>query len=619
MLGAEPTTYNLNSTIATMTFHDSFKMLRSAYRENFNNLFIYHLIYLAIFSILIFPLFIFLLNQLLAHTGTTVIENFSIVSYFLSPIGLLTIIVILIGAAFFVTFTHYSTAIATSSRPLKDLSPNAVIKEIGHHFFSLSLIGFIYTLIYVGLAIGGLLSILSILIFFSEHSLQELLKTSALGSLFFFLGTVSLFILSLYSFIRFSLVFHIFALEESSVRCALKRSSLLVKRSYHTTLKIYTLALLLIICAFVMATILTSASLLLLSALDHIPDIPRVIKILYTILILTTSTLVWFLFAFFTNSSWMITARSVYRRQKIRQENVNPYPFPSPHIPFNRIYFWSSIGILFAGFLITLSVFLPFIQRELDERSVYTTITAHRGSSLRAPENTMSAVNLAVAEGADTIEIDVLHTKDGVVVVSHDNNLKRMGGVDQNISDMTFEELQNVDVGKIFSPDYEGEKVPTLASVIEVIIANDRNLNIEIKQYDQEDIEEKVVKVIHEMDCLDNCFVTSLDYETLKKVRAIDPRIPIGIAISVTIGDVHGFDVDFYSAANNLATNRFISQEHKRGRNVMIWTLNDKKAIKAAVARGASNIITDDPVIAQEALREYQESSIITRLILSLQ
>ena len=602
-----------------MTFRASFNILRKDYKENFNNLFIYHLIYLAIFSILVFPFFMFLLNGLLSHTGTTVIENFSIVSYFLSPIGLLTIMIILVGTAFFVTFTHYSTAIATSSRPLKDLSPLAVMKEIGRHFLALLLIGLIYTFIYVGLAIGGFLSILIIFIFFSENTLHALLGTSTFVNAVIFLSSLILFFLSLYYFIRFSLVFHVFALGKRSVKYALSKSSSLIKNSYHTTLKIYTLALLVIIVAFVIATAATSASLLLLSTLDYMPDIPRVIKILYTILILTTSSLIWFIFAFFTNSSWMITTRSVYRRQKLRQENINPYPLPSPHIPFNGIYLWASIGILFVGFLITLSAFLPFLQRELNETSSTVKITAHRGSSLRAPENTMSAVNLAIKEGAETVEIDVLHTKDGVVVVSHDNNLKRMAGIDQNISDMTHEELQSVDVGKIFSPEFEGEQVPRLEDVINAIMASNRNLNIEIKEYSQDEIEEKVANIIRETNCSDHCFVTSLDYGTLKNIRAIDSSIPIGIAVSVAIGDVHGFDVDFYSAADNLATNQFIAKEQKIGRDVMIWTLNDKDSIKEAIARGAKNIITDDPLVAQEARESYQELSTIKRFILSLQ
>lgn len=603
-----------------MTFYASFNILRKAYKENFNNLFIYHLLYLAIFTILILPFVMFLLDQLLAHTGTTVIENFSIVSYFLSPVGLITIMIILLGTAFFVTFTHYSTAIATSSRPLKDLSPKAVMKEIGHHFFALSLIGLIYTLIYVGLALGGLLSILIVLIFFSDHSLQALLGTTPLTIIGIFLAAIFLFLCSLYFFIRFSLVFHVFALGKPSVRYALKKSSSLVKKSYHTTLKVYTLTLLVIVLAFIITTVLSSGLLFILSLLDLFPDLPAMITILYTMLILTTYVLLWFVFAFFANSFWMITARSVYRRQKIRQENINPYPLSSPHVPFVGIYLYTSIAILAVSFVMILwIILLPFIQRELQEAHTHTMITAHRGSSLRAPENTMSAVNLAIKEGSDMVEIDVLHTKDGVVVVSHDNSLQRMAGIDQKISDMTYEEVQKADVGKIFSSEFEGEKVPTLTMVIEEIMKNDRRLNIEIKEYEQDAIEQKVVHVIHETGCSDHCFITSLDYQTLQDVRAIDPRIPIGIAVSVAIGDTHGFDVDFYSASDNLATNRFITKEHDRGRDVMIWTLNDKDKIQKAIARGAKNIITDDPLIAQEALREYKKLSIITRFILSLQ
>ena len=87
---------------------------------------------------------------------------------------------------------------------------------------------------------------------------------------------------------------------------------------------------------------------------------------------------------------------------------------------------------------------------------VRTEITAHRGSSLSAPENTMAALLAAVEEMADWAEIDVQETMDGVAVVCHDENLRRIAGVNRNIKDMTFQELLNVDAGSWFPGNMRG-------------------------------------------------------------------------------------------------------------------------------------------------------------------
>ena len=81
-----------------------------------------------------------------------------------------------------------------------------------------------------------------------------------------------------------------------------------------------------------------------------------------------------------------------------------------------------------------------------------TEVTAHRGSSRMAPENTMAAIEAAMEEMADYSEIDVQTTADGIVVVCHDLNLKRVAGVDRRLGTMTYDQVSRLDVGSHFSP-----------------------------------------------------------------------------------------------------------------------------------------------------------------------
>ncbi|MEE8161555.1 MAG: glycerophosphodiester phosphodiesterase family protein, partial [Acidobacteriota bacterium] len=95
-------------------------------------------------------------------------------------------------------------------------------------------------------------------------------------------------------------------------------------------------------------------------------------------------------------------------------------------------------------------------------------VTAHRGSSLAAPENTMSAVRLAIEQGADFAEIDVQETADGEIVLLHDDDLMRIASLNKRISELSFAEVQELDAGSWFSREYAGERIPRLLDIIEL-------------------------------------------------------------------------------------------------------------------------------------------------------
>ena len=91
---------------------------------------------------------------------------------------------------------------------------------------------------------------------------------------------------------------------------------------------------------------------------------------------------------------------------------------------------------------------------------------AHRGASDYAPENTLSSFYLGLLQGANGIETDVQMTKDGEIIVMHDDNLKRTTGVDKNVWEVTYDEIKDLDNGSFFSKEYAGTKIPTLEEAI---------------------------------------------------------------------------------------------------------------------------------------------------------
>ncbi len=107
-------------------------------------------------------------------------------------------------------------------------------------------------------------------------------------------------------------------------------------------------------------------------------------------------------------------------------------------------------------------------------------IIAHRGASFDAPENSVTSMKLAWKQKADAIETDIHLSKDGKIVILHDFDTKRIGGVDKKIVDQTWDELHNIDIGKWKGESVAGEKLPTLAPFLETI-PNGKRIFIEIK------------------------------------------------------------------------------------------------------------------------------------------
>src|SRR5690606_8719300 len=95
-------------------------------------------------------------------------------------------------------------------------------------------------------------------------------------------------------------------------------------------------------------------------------------------------------------------------------------------------------------------------------------VIAHRGD-WTAPENTVRAVRSAIEKGVDFVEVDVQMTKDGVLVLHHDEHLQRVAGISKRVGDLTFEEISELDIGFRFSETYAGERIPTLEQILQEV------------------------------------------------------------------------------------------------------------------------------------------------------
>ena len=259
------------------------------------------------------------------------------------------------------------------------------------------------------------------------------------------------------------------------------------------------------------------------------------------------------------------------------------------------IYF----GSLVLNHDITLSHFVPD-----------TEITAHRGGAWKAPENTISALQYTMDSGADYAEVDVQETKDGELILLHDDSFKRTAGVKKNVWDMTLKQVEKLDAGASFHEKFRGEKIPEFTEVLKFCKGR-LDLNIEIKYNGKnKGIVNRVVRVIKENHFEDHCVVTSMNYQFLKQIKKIAPEIRTGYIMTMTYGGVQGMEAaDFFSVKHTYVDEKFVTQVHALGKEVHVWTVNYKGDAKRMLDIGADNIITDDPIMVRKVQNRESGSS----------
>lgn len=232
------------------------------------------------------------------------------------------------------------------------------------------------------------------------------------------------------------------------------------------------------------------------------------------------------------------------------------------------------------------------------------TVMAHRGLSADAPENTLYAFSDAISVGADFIELDVQQTRDGVLVVMHDSNLKRTTGVNKDIWDVDYADIQNLDAGSWFDPAYANARIPTLEETLQFVDKRAK-LNIEIKptKHGSDTLEQDVAELITQYQYTDACYVTSFSYGSLKKVKEVNPEIRTGYLMSVAYGQFYSLKyADAFSLNKVFVTSQVVNAAHQQGKQIFAWTVNSMSEVRSLCNLHVDSIITDDPVMVQNVI-----------------
>ncbi|KUM81945.1 glycerophosphodiester phosphodiesterase [Streptomyces curacoi] len=253
------------------------------------------------------------------------------------------------------------------------------------------------------------------------------------------------------------------------------------------------------------------------------------------------------------------------------------------------------------------------------------TVIAHRGASAYAPENTLAAVDKAAELGIAWVENDVQRTKDGELVVLHDDNLKRTTDVEElfpgrapwKVKDFTAAEIARLDAGSWFSPAYAGARVPTLEQFMDRMELHHQKLLLEIKNPDlYPGIEQQTLKVLANEGWLDRShlarrlIVQSFSADSVRTVHKLKPAVKTGFLGTPSVADLPRYAAfaDQINPSHGsismgyVASVHYYTGPHGRPLEVFTWTVNDADAARLAADYGVDGIITNSPDVVRDAL-----------------
>ncbi len=264
------------------------------------------------------------------------------------------------------------------------------------------------------------------------------------------------------------------------------------------------------------------------------------------------------------------------------------------------------VALLFGGWLLR--------QARVEDHAL---VIAHRGAAGAAPENTLASIRRAIDDGADWIEIDVQETADGEVIVIHDSDFMKLAGVGLKVWDGTFDQVRTIDIGSWFSPQFAGERVPTLREVLETARDRHSRVVIELKYYGHtQHLEQRVVDIVEATGMTTNIMVMSLQQAGISKLHELRPDWTTGLLVAKAVGDLTKADADFLAVNLGMAKPRFIRAAHRAGKQVYVWTVNDPMTMSSLMSLGVDGIITDEPAMARGVLADRAGMGTAERLLM---
>lgn len=237
-----------------------------------------------------------------------------------------------------------------------------------------------------------------------------------------------------------------------------------------------------------------------------------------------------------------------------------------------------------------------------------TLVFGHRGAMARAPMNTLAAFELARAEGADGIELDVHLSRDGHLVVIHDDMVDATTDGLGSVADLTLVEIKSLDAGSWFSDAFASENIPTLDEVFDAF-GKDLFINIEIKSSRDSvaRMEKELAHCIRRHNLRERIIVSCFDPALLQRVRGMMPMVMMGFLYQPDMPAEHYLPLkklrhEARHPRHDMVDEGYMNWARAQGYFVNVWTVNDPQRAIALRDMGVNAVITDEPGLIISAL-----------------
>ena len=223
----------------------------------------------------------------------------------------------------------------------------------------------------------------------------------------------------------------------------------------------------------------------------------------------------------------------------------------------------------------------------------------HRGASAFEIENTLSSFGRAIEVGANAIEMDVRESRDGKLVILHDDNLKRVFKKDIRVNAAALDQLKQL----------TGNKIPTLEEALRSIGRKVEKILVELKEVG---CEERILETIRNERLNERAIVMSFHEQALANIRKSDGKIDTGLIYSRHRNPIDAalrLNADYLVSFYKYTQTKHIVDAHKEGLQVIVWTINTEKEVKDYIAKGVDGIASDRPDIFRKVSRDSSVES----------
>ncbi|MYL24589.1 glycerophosphodiester phosphodiesterase family protein [Vreelandella massiliensis] len=604
------------------------RLLLRTLRDHLRPLIAFHLFFTLLASTLLLPAVFWALHTLLARLNRVVVTTEDLVTLLFSPLGLAVSLVAL-GLTFIVLYwqqagmlhvairprdNHYRLALDAlwlSTRRLPALT-GLVVLQVGAHILLVAPFMFALAWLY-DVWLGGL----------DTYYLQRV-KPAVLW--YFIASALPLFgvwaWLAAWLYLRWVLALPLVALENISPLHALKRS-VVHTRGWHRSIGTAVLIVLLSVIVLPIITTLLFDQ-LFTPLLWWLPE-HNAVLMPAMLAYLTGYVLVTLAITFLGIAVNAMLSACLYMQLAHRSAHASPPQASHP----GRLAWMAELGVLlFAG----LQAWWILNSFELSDD---IEIIAHRGSSMVAPENTMAAIDQAVIDGADAIEIDVRLTADKHVMLYHDRTMARLAGDPREFGDLTRDELARFDVGSWFGDAFQGEPIPGLDEALRAMRGK-ASLMIEMKPLpgQSRQLADAVIEVLFEeseqrIACwaqqaapleayarcgFPNAFAdmsaATMTPSLLRYLKAQAPALRTTLLAQLILpGTLNRREFDALGLRHNRITEQEVRLALLYDYEIHAWTVNSRARMSTLIDMGVDAIITDYPDQLAELLADRHELS----------